>query len=209
MRPKKLRLAVITESALGTVESETLAGFDSACAIFRQLGHTIEPIKLDPGALLTKFARVIIAGAVASLQIPNPDLLDPIVRGAYDFGGRILAADYVRAIAGMHNTSREVVQALMPYDALLTPTLTRPAVRIGSMPSRLETGVDEVYGWISFTFPFNSTGQPAISMPNGFNQAGLPLAIQIVGRPGDESGIISLAAQFENARPWKDKHPAL
>jgi amidase len=209
MRPKKLRLAVITESALGTVESETLAGFDSACAIFRQLGHTIEPIKLDPGALLTKFARVIIAGAVASLQIPNPDLLDPIVRGAYDFGGRIIAADYVRAIAGMHNTSREVVQALMPYDALLTPTLTRPAVRIGSMPSRLETGVDEVYGWISFTFPFNSTGQPAISMPNGFNQAGLPLAIQIVGRPGDESGIISLAAQFENARPWKDKHPAL
>jgi Asp-tRNA(Asn)/Glu-tRNA(Gln) amidotransferase A subunit family amidase len=109
----------------------------------------------------------------------------------------------------MHNASREVVQALMPYDALVTPTLTRPAVRLGTMPSNLETGVDEVYGWISFTFPFNSTGQPAISMPNGFNRAGLPLAIQIVGRPGDEGGIISLAAQFEEARPWQARHPPL
>jgi len=65
------------------------------------------------------------------------------------------------------------------------------------------------FGWIAFTFPFNSTGQPAISLPNGFNKAGLPLAIQLVGRPGDEAGIIALAAEFERARPWKDKHPPI
>jgi len=75
-------------------------------------------------------------------------------------------------VTGMHNTSREVVHALMPYDALLAPTLTRPAVRIGSLPSNPATGADEIYGWIAFTFPFNSTGQPAISIPNGFSKAG-------------------------------------
>jgi amidase len=207
--PKKLRLAVINRSALGTVEPETMAALESACGVLREMGHSIEPLALDPGAMLGKYARVIVGASVSALNIPNPDLLEPVVRGSYEWGAKISAADYIRAITGMHNTSREVIHALMPYDALLAPTLTRPAVRIGTLPSDPATGVDEMYGWIAFTFPFNSTGQPAISIPNGFSKAGLPLALQIVGRPGDEAGIIALAAEFERARPWKDRHPPI
>jgi amidase len=207
--PKKLRLAVINKSVLGTVDAETLGGLESACALFREMGHSVEEIALDPGERIGKFARVIVGAAVSALNIPNPELLDPIVRGSYEWGAKISAADYIRAINLMHNASREVVHALMPYDALLAPTITRPAVKIGSLPSNPETASREFYAWIAFTFPFNSTGQPAISMPNGFSTAGLPLAIQIVGRPGDEAGIIALAAEFERARPWKDKHPPI
>jgi amidase len=207
--PKKLRLAVINRSVLGTVEPETLAALESACGVFREMGHSIEPLTLDPGAMLGKYARVIVGASVSALNIPDLDLLEPVVRGSYEWGAKISAADYIRAIAGMHNTSREVIHALMPYDALLAPTLTRPAVRLGTLPSDPATGADEMYGWIAFTFPFNSTGQPAISVPNGFSQAGLPLALQIVGRPGDEAGIIALAAEFERARPWKDRHPPI
>ncbi|MGA7869921.1 MAG: amidase family protein, partial [Candidatus Binatus sp.] len=207
--PKKLRLAVINKSALGPVDAETLAALESACAVFREMGHNIEPLTLDPGAMLCKYARVIVGASVSALNIPNPDLLDPVVRGSYEWGAKISAADYIRAVTAMHNTSREIVHALMPYDALLAPTLTRPAVRLGTLPSSSDTAADEIYGWIAFTFPFNSTGQPAISIPNGFSKAGLPLALQIVGRPGDEAGIIALAAEFERARPWKDKHPPI
>jgi Asp-tRNA(Asn)/Glu-tRNA(Gln) amidotransferase A subunit family amidase len=207
--PKKLRLAFINKSALGPVDAETLAALDSACGAFREMGHSVEPLTLDPGAMLGRFARVIVGASVSALNIPNPDLLEPVVRASYDWGAKISAADYIRAVTGMHNTSREIVHALMPYDALLAPTLTRPAVRLGTLPSNPTTGADEIYGWIAFTFPFNSTGQPAISIPNGFSKAGLPLALQIVGRPGDEAGIIALAAEFERARPWKDKHPPI
>jgi Asp-tRNA(Asn)/Glu-tRNA(Gln) amidotransferase A subunit family amidase len=207
--PKKLRLAVINKSALGPVDAETLAALESACGVFREMGHRIERIALDPGAQLEKFARVLVGSSVSALNIPNPDLLDPVVRGSYEWGAKISAADYIRAVTGMHNTSREIVHALIPYDALLAPTITRPAVRIGTLPSSADTAADEIYGWIAFTFPFNSTGQPAISLPNGFGKAGLPLALQIVGRPGDEAGIIALAAEFERARPWKDKHPPI
>lgn len=207
--PKKLRLAVINRSALGTVDAETLAALESACGVFREMGHSIEPITLDPGAMLGKYARVIVGASVSALNIPNPDLLDPVVRGSYEWGAKISAADYIHAVTGMHNTSREIIHTLMPYDALIAPTLTRPAVRIGTLASNPATGADEIYGWIAFTFPFNSTGQPAISIPNGFTKAGLPLAVQIVGRPGDEAGIIALAAEFERARPWKDKHPPI
>ena len=207
--PKKLRLAVINKSSLGTVEPETLAALESACGVFREMGHSVEPLALDPGAMLSAYARVIVGASVSALNIPNPDLLDPVARGTYEWGAKISAADYIRAIAGMHNTSREIIHTLMPFDALLAPTLTRPAVRIGTLPSNPLTGADEMYGWIAFTFPFNSTGQPAISVPNGFSKAGLPLALQIVGRPADEAGIVALAADFERARPWKDKHPPI
>jgi amidase len=207
--PKKLRLAVINHSALGPVDGETIAALESACGVLSEMGHRVEPITLDPGAQLTQYVRVIIGASASALNIPNLELVDPLVRGNYEWGAKISAADYIRAVTGMHNTSREIVHALMPYDALIAPTLTRPAVRLGTLPSNLDTAADEIYGWIAFTFPFNSTGQPAISLPNGFNKAGLPLAIQLVGRPGDEAGIIALAAEFERARPWKDKHPAI
>jgi amidase len=207
--PKKLRLALINRTALGTVDDETLAALESACGVFRAMGHSIEPLTLDPAAMLGKYARIIVGASVSALNIPKPELLDPVVRGSFEWGARISAADYIRAVTGMHNTSREIIHELMPYDAMLAPTLTRPAVRIGSLPSNPATGADEIYGWIAFTFPFNSTGQPAISIPNGFSKAGLPLALQIVGRPGDEAGIIALAAEFERARPWKDQHPPI
>ena len=131
--PKKLRLAMINRSALGTVEPETLAALESACGVFREMGHSVEPIALDPGAMLGKYARVIVGASVSALNIPNPDLLDPVARGSYEWGAKISAADYIRAVTGMHNTSREIIHALMPYDALLAPTLTRPAVRIGTL----------------------------------------------------------------------------
>jgi Asp-tRNA(Asn)/Glu-tRNA(Gln) amidotransferase A subunit family amidase len=82
-------------------------------------------------------------------------------------------------------------------------------VRLGALPSNPATAADEIYGWIAFTFPFNSTGQLPISLPNGFNKAGLPLAIQLVGRPGDEAGIIALTAEFERPAPGQDKHPPM
>jgi len=133
--PKKLRLAVINNTALGDVDAETLGGLESACALFREMGHSVEEIALDPGERLGKFARVIVGAAVSALNIPNPDLLDPIVRGSYEWGAKISAADYIHAINGMHNASREVVHALMPYDALLAPTITRPAVKLEATSS--------------------------------------------------------------------------
>ncbi|MGA6974876.1 MAG: amidase [Candidatus Binatus sp.] len=207
--PKKLRLAVINHSALGSPDGETLAALESACGAFREMGHSIEPLTLDPAAMLGKFARVIVGASVASMNIPDPELLEPVVRASYEWGKKISAADYIRAVTGMHNTSREIIHTLMPYDALLAPTLTRPAVPIGSLGLNPATSADEVYAWIPFTFPFNSTGQPAVSIPNGFSKSGLPLALQMIGRPGDEGGLIALAAEFERARPWRDKHPPI
>jgi Asp-tRNA(Asn)/Glu-tRNA(Gln) amidotransferase A subunit family amidase len=68
---------------------------------------------------------------------------------------------------------------------------------------------EQLYPFIQFTFPFNATGQPAFSLPNGFTKSGLPIGLQIIGRPADELGIIALAAAFEEARPWRNQRPPL
>jgi amidase len=58
-----------------------------------------------------------------------------------------------------------------------------------------------------FTGPWNATGQPAAAVPAGFSSDGLPLSIQLIGRPNDESTLFSLAAQIEAERPWADRRP--
>ncbi|HTY56809.1 MAG TPA: amidase [Candidatus Binataceae bacterium] len=208
-RPRKLNLARLSETALATVDSETLAAFDSACDTFKSMGHTVEPIKIDPARALVDSAITIMCSGLASLPIFDASQMDPVIRGFRDHGKSISAADYINAVMRMHNQSREILQRLAAYDALLTPTLTRPAMLLGTMPSGEGRDQEELWGWLPFTFPFNATGQPAFSVPNGFTRDGLPIGLQIVGRPADEATIISIAAAFEEARPWGDKHPQL
>ncbi len=206
-RPNKLRLAVILESREGTVDPEVRAATEAALKTFEEMGHTVEQIELDPAAMLIGVARIIIPAGLNSVPVTNPELMDPVVRATWEQGKRITTAEYINAVAQMHNLAREIMQKLAPYDALITPTLTRPAVRLGTLPSNLEQGIGELFAWLVFTFPFNATGQPAFSLPNGFSRSGLPIGLQIVGRQNDEVGIISLAAQFEDARPWKANKP--
>jgi Asp-tRNA(Asn)/Glu-tRNA(Gln) amidotransferase A subunit family amidase len=151
----------------------------------------------------------VVAANLAAVAFAKDELIDPVVRVFVDAGRKMSAGEYVNAMAAMHNASREVVQALMPYDALLTPTLARPAPRIGELPSRLESYVEEALSWLPFTFPFNATGQPACSVPNGFSKAGLPIGLQVIGRPGDEPTVVALTAAWEEARPWHDRRPAV
>jgi amidase/aspartyl-tRNA(Asn)/glutamyl-tRNA(Gln) amidotransferase subunit A len=98
------------------------------------------------------------------------------------------------------------------YDVLLTPAMTQLPPPLGSMPSAydVETIWREISDLGAFTYPFNLTGQPGISLPGGWSRKGrLPVGIQLVGAYGDEAGILSLAAAYEQARPWNAERPAL
>ncbi|HXZ86994.1 MAG TPA: amidase [Candidatus Binataceae bacterium] len=207
VRPRKLRLAALCATALGPVDPEIRTAFESACDSFRAMGHGVEPITVDPAARLREIAEKLICAGISSIPVKDPDLMDPVVRAAWDRGRKVGASEYISTVLQMHNVSRLIVQELMPFDALLTPTLPRPAVPLGSLYSEPATSMDATFGWIPFTFPFNATGQPAISLPNGFTKARLPIGLQIVGRPADETGIIALAAAFEEARPWRGQRP--
>ncbi len=207
--PRDLRIAAIGASGLGANDPEVTASFASACRTLVEMSHRVEPIDLDPGAMLLECARTLICVGIAAIPIENMATVDPVVREMHEHGRKVSAADYINLVAAMHNTAREIVQRLHPYDALVTPTMTRPAMPNGTFPSRPERYLDELWTWIAFEYPFNATGQPAITLPAGFSKAGLPIGLQIVGRPNGEFELLSLAASYEIARPWKHLRPPL
>jgi amidase len=207
--PRKLRLAAIAETRLGSVDGDVARAFESACTALGEMGHTVETIELDPGAMLLDCARSLICVGIAAIPISNLEWVDPVVREMFREGQKLTAAEYVNLVAVMHNTARTIVERLDPYDALLTPTMTKPAMRNGTFPSRPARYLDELWTWIAFEYPFNATGQPAITVPAGVSSAGLPIGLQIVGRPHGEFELLSLAAAYEAACPWKQRRPPL
>src|SRR5262249_53569736 len=92
----------------------------------------------------------------------------------------------------------------------LVPGPAGPPFRVGQFHGRgaLWT-LNAITARVPYYAIFNVTGQPAASVPAGFDAAGLPLAVQLVGRPGDEATLLSLAAQIERVRPWAEQRPAL
>jgi amidase len=94
------------------------------------------------------------------------------------------------------------------FDVLLTPVMSEAAVPAQVMEGR---GATATFlwesSWVPFTVLWNQTGQPAASVPAGFTADGLPLAVQLVGRPHGELTLLALAAQLEHARPWTTRRP--
>jgi len=139
-------------------------------------GHRVEPIELDPGAMLVECTRILICVGIAAIPITNPEWIDPVVREMYEFGRKVSGADYVNLVATMHNIARTIVERLEPYDALLTacddPARDEKRQLSRRVPERY---LDELWTWIAFEYPFNATGQPAITIPAGFSRAGLPI----------------------------------
>jgi amidase len=207
--PKSMRIAMLKRSAITRGDAESEAATEAAAKVLEELGHRVEQVDVDPAARLRDVCMTLICAGISSIPIEKPELMDPVIRYAWERGRKIAAHEYITTVGQMHSIAREVVQSLDAYDAIISPTIARPAVRIGTLPSKPENYLEELPEFIPYTFPFNATGQPGFSLPNGFSKAGLPIGLQIVGRQADEVAIIGLAQQFEEARPWKDKHPAL
>jgi amidase len=148
------------------------------------------------------------------------------------FGKALSAADYANAARYLQTAAREVGRFFEPYDVLLTPTLSQPPVAIGALQmsggeltlstliGRLDAGwllnalgvikpvAAQTFQFVPYTPVFNVTGQPAMSVPLHWNEAGLPIGMHFVGRLGDEATLFRLAGQLERAQPWFDRAPA-
>jgi len=125
--------------------------------------------------------------------------------------GRLVGeAGVQRALASEAALAARVGRVFEDCDVLLTPTLARPALRIGEYEGRgalwTINGCNRV---VPFLGVWNATGQPAASLPAGSTEDGVPIGVQLVGRPHDEATLLSLSAQIEAARPWVDRRPAL
>jgi len=176
---RSLRIAAIATSALGANDPEVTTSFEAACKTISEMAIGSSRSISIPGAMLLECARTLICVGIAAIPIENIATVDRVVREMYEHGRKVSAADYINLVAVMHNTARAIVQRLDAYDALVTPTMTKPAMRNGSFPSRPERYLDELWTWIAFEYPFNATGQPAITLPAGFRRRDFRLGYKL------------------------------
>jgi Asp-tRNA(Asn)/Glu-tRNA(Gln) amidotransferase A subunit family amidase len=219
--PGRLRIAVTTEAFNGvTVHPDCVAATTAAAALCEELGHTVEEAApaFDVEGLDRNYNLMFAVNAAANIALraralgrePAPDGFERVTWAMVELARTIGAADYVQILHRLHGISREIAIFFQTYDVLLTPTLAEPPLRLGvldMMSEDLEAYNERLWRFTPFTYPFNVTGQPAMSVPLSWNEAGLPIGIHFVGRYGDEATLFRLAAQLEQARPWADRRP--
>ena len=211
--PGKLRIAISLKAPIPTRLDDEVAGAVHATAdLLGSLGHQVRERDPDYGNVANMVTARYLRGIHDDVgRMPYPDLLEPRTRG---FGrlGELVSREAIRhARAAEPGHARRINRLFEDHDVLVTPVTATPPVEVGRWEGRgaVRTLVGMANGFAPFPGTWNGTGQPAASVPAGISAAGLPLAVQLVGRPNDEPTLISLAAQLESERRWPDERPPL
>ena len=208
-----VRLGVPRPYFFEGVAPEVVAAVEQAIQVLRDLGASVEEVAFPSAAQAPLIYPFVSRPEAASFQEQflrtRPDDYGD-VRPNVELGGVILATDYLRG-QRLRTAMREELGALLTrVDALVTPTVRAVAHPIGqSFTEVAGMPVNPFTLGVGLTVPFDLTGTPAISVPCGFSPEGLPIGLQIATRAWDEPLALRIAAAYERATPWKDRHPPL
>ena len=221
--PGKLRIAWSDKAISGVeVHPDVVAGLHETVKLMESLGHELveDQIEIDWShffeALIVLWTAYLawaidfLANAVK--RTPSYDNMERVTVELYNHGKSLTAMQMHDALANINTVSRQSGVLFEKNDLFLTPTIAQPPLILGTLDQN-EAGVDarewtrRVFDWVPFTPLFNSTGQPAISLPLHWSPDGLPIGMQFAASLNDEATLIRLAAQLEEAKPWKENRP--
>ena len=222
--PGRLRVGLMTTTPGGRVpvHDDCSSVAEATAKLLEELGHEVEiayPAPLDELEHIIHFGALTGADTIAlldhwSAQIGRPinqEDVEPNTWMIAEMGRAITAEQLAMSLAWMGEHERRVVAWWDDFDLLVTPTLPEPPPKLGDLTGAPE---DPLAGGLrggmiaAFTPVFNTTGQPAISLPLHHNDAGLPIGVQLVAAPRREDVLIRTASQIERAEPW-DRRPTL
>jgi amidase len=223
--PGRLRIGLMTAPPGGQFEThpECVAAAEAAAAGLEELGHLVErshPAELDDPNQIPEFLVRWTAGVDWNLKYWGEKLgrelgagdVEPCTWALAEQGRNHSAADLLRATEKAQASSRRVVSwwADDGFDLLLTPTCAEPPPKLGEFnapPDNPTAPIIRSIPFATFTAGFNTTGQPAISLPLHVTADGLPVGVQLVAGFGREDLLLRVASQVEEARPWAERIP--
>jgi Asp-tRNA(Asn)/Glu-tRNA(Gln) amidotransferase A subunit family amidase len=216
--PARLRIAFLRKPVgWETMDPALVAAVEQAAKRLEVLGHHVEEAvpDYDPVAPGIAFGTVMCANTFTNIQVrangrvPGPGDLEPVTQLYAEQGGRISAHDYIRAVQTFHRTGRQLGAFFARFDILLSPTIARPSLPLGTvrMDGTLEEYEAGLAPMVAFTSVCNAAGVPAMSVPLEWSEDGLPIGMHFVARYGAEATLLSLAAQLEQAHPWRERRP--
>jgi len=188
------------------VHPDVASQVEKAAGTFAALGAHVE--KVDPGFKDPIGPLLALWCAGAALALRNMDAndrsrMDPGLVAAAEAGEKMSAADYVDALLYQRNAlAMRMARFHETYDLLICPTMPLPAFEAGRLTPGHGRYGSEWTNWSPFTYPFNLTQQPAISVPAGLTAEGLPVGVQIIGPFGADLAVLRAAHAFEAASPF-------
>lgn len=208
-----LKVAYSPTLGYAWVDPEIAALCADAAKHFASSGATVEEIDIDWGNCYDLWS-VFFYGGIAARTAPWPAeqraLIDPGLQPVIERGLKLTAVDYVNAIVARNLFWQKVRPTFEKYDLLLTPALSVPPFAVGRDRPEMPRGPDGAeLRWSPFTYPFNLTGQPAVSVPCGRTKADLPVGLQIVGRRWADATVLRAARAWEQIQPWAERRPTL
>jgi amidase len=223
--PGRLRIALTTAPPLpdATIDPACAEAAHRAGRLLESLGHGVEEVtppwqSPDIADVFGDYfgahvaVNVYFATLAGGRPQPAPGDMEPLSWALWERAGAMSAVQFQVLQTQLQARMRSLVRFLEDYDALLTPALAQRPLAIGALdaaaPEPLETFSRSGY-FTPFTPIFNASGQPAVAVPLYHGDDGLPLAVQLAGRPSGEATLLSLAAQLEAAEPWAGRRAPL
>ena len=215
-RPARLRIAVSTKlppgmpAMLGRLHPEVRAATEATADALRSLGHRVAERDPDYGTVMNNLSVRFLRGiADTAASLPRPDLLERRTRATVRIGRAIHPAVLARERSAERRYAARLDRIFDDHDALLTPVLTTPPAEVGRWEGRGALAMlAGISAYAAYPPPWSATGQPAASVPAGLSSEGLPIGVQLVGRPGAEATLLSLSAELEAERSWSQRLPA-
>ncbi len=184
---------------------EQISAADAAAGVLRELGADVREIRLAPLDQYSTCCRVIIAAEAFAIHrrflSERSGDYGALARARIAGGAALSAADYIDALRTRGRLTAQTLDAMAGLDAVLTVSSMDPAPPIDDAEACARVYPRQARQ------PFNVTGQPAIAIPGGFTQAGMPLSIQLVGQPWAEARLYRIAHAYEQATGWVKRRP--
>ena len=221
VRPLKIAFHVDAHHSLN-IDPACRKAVHLAAKLCEDLGHTIEEARPDIdgdegveiGSLLWKVsAAQNVANTTQALgRKPKHGELEWITQLLAQEGAGISAINYLDALKAIRQLGQKLTGFFNRYDVVLSPVVSRPAWPLDiyeNSYSDTRTYFESVNSYSPFCWPYNMSGQPAMSVPLHWTENGLPVGVHFAGRPGDDKTLLQLARQLELAAPWFNRHPQI
>jgi amidase len=193
-----------------TVSPEATAALEFAIAELSALGHGIEQFALEPDTSYAPAFRTLWKAGASDIRAEGNDLqfLEPLTRWLVESGRELSARQLAEALSTLTTFERSILRQFETFDAVLTPALAMTPRPIGWYSvDDPELNFAQQVQYTPFTSFANVTGLPAITLPVYQTAGGIPMGVQLVGRPGGEATLFSIGAQLERRIGWQRRHP--
>jgi amidase len=192
------------------VSAEASDALALAVAELDAIGHGVEELRLEPDPSYAPNFRIIWQAGASGIPAEGAELdsLEPLTRWLVERGRSISARELIAALAALTTFERSIIRQFSRFDAVLTPALALTPRPVGWYDSEdAELNFAQQVQYTPFTSFANVSGLPAITLPVAQTADGIPMGVQLVGRPGGEATLLAIGAQLERRLLWQRRHP--